>query len=294
MSDWVDTWARQVAHRISRRQMLGGVGAVAAGTALGALGPGAVAAGSVTRDGIAVSPRSAARLTAKTTCPTGYVPCGDICCDPDGQCISAGTQKVCSNACGGNAHFQTCNGVCQDVYYDPSNCGYCGHVCPPPPPRIGKTGKTVQTGAAVCLAGKCGCECDKGYRECVDANGRCVCVTGSCPCDAKNCPPPGECCFDVCTDLSVDPANCGSCGHVCPECPPNFSAVCTNGTCSCKCLAPYTLCGSTCTDTGSDPNNCGTCGNVCAAMSKCTPAPGFTLICLGGQCVDFEEIIQVC
>jgi len=288
MSDWVDTWARNVAHRITRRQMLGGLGAAAAGSALGALGPGAVAAGSVTAGSITVSPHSAARRTAKTTCPTGYVPCGSICCDPDGTCIATGSGFVCSNACGGNAHFQKCNGVCQDVYYDPSNCGYCGHVCPPPPPN--SEGKA--TGTAVCNAGRCGCSCDNGLRECIDANGRCVCISGPCKCNTKNCPSPNMCCSNVCTDVLVDPANCGTCGHACPSCPPNFTAVCTNGTCSCQCLPPYTVCGNTCTNTSYDVSNCGACGNVCAA--QCTPPPGFVTICEGGQCANFEEVIQFC
>jgi hypothetical protein len=284
MSDWVDNWARQVAHRITRRQLLGGVGAVAAGTALGSLGPGAVAVGSVTADGITVSPASARKLT----CPGGYVPCGSICCDPDGTCIATGSGFVCSNACGGNAHFQKCNGVCQDVYYDPDNCGYCGHVCPPPPPS--SAGKA--TGSAVCNAGQCGCSCDNGLRECTDAKGRCVCVSGPCKCSAANCKPPTQCCANVCTDVLADPANCGTCGHACPGCPPSFTAVCTNGTCSCQCLPPLTLCGSTCTDTSNDVNNCGGCGKVCS--SHCSPPPGFVTICEGGQCANFEEIIQFC
>lgn len=287
MTDWVDTWARQVAQRITRRQMLGGLGAAAAGTALGTLAPGGVAAGSVTADGITVSSHS--RSTAKTTCPTGYVPCGSICCDPGGDCITAGTTKVCSNACGGNANFQECNGVCQDVYYDPSNCGYCGHVCPPPPPNS----KGKATGSAVCNAGQCGCSCDNGLRECTDENGRCVCISGPCKCNTKNCPSPNMCCSGVCTDVQVDPANCGACGQPCPSCPPNFTAVCSGGQCSCVCNPPYTLCpGNVCTNVSWDVNNCGACGNVCA--SHCSPPAGFVTICDAGRCANYEVVVQFC
>jgi hypothetical protein len=48
MTDWVDTWARLVSQRVSRRQLLGGMGAITAGSALGVLAP-AGAAGSAPR-----------------------------------------------------------------------------------------------------------------------------------------------------------------------------------------------------------------------------------------------------
>jgi hypothetical protein len=282
MSDWVDTWARQLAQRISRRQMLGGIGAVSAGGALGALGvlePGVAAAGTLAPGGVTLGFRAATTVT----CPTGYVPCGDICCDPDGTCTSG----VCSNHCGGNAHFQTCNGVCQDVYYDPSNCGYCGHVCPPPPPNS----KGKPTGTAVCDSGTCRCSCNPGLRECVDSAGRCHCVTGSCPCTSANCKSPNTCCGGVCTDPKTDLYNCGACGHVC-ECENGFTPACSDGTCVCQCLAPSVVCGTICTDLAIDVNNCGACGNVCA--SHCSPPPGFTTTCDAGQCANEELVVQFC
>ena len=283
MADWVDTWARQVAQRITRRQILGGMGALTAGGALGVLGPGAAAEGSVGPLGITSRPHT----TITLTCPTGYVACGNICCDPGGACISTGTTVTCSNACGGNAHFQICNGICQDVYYDPSNCGFCGHVCPPPPPN--SSGKA--TGTAVCNAGTCGCSCNNGLRECVDSLGRCHCVAGSCPCTTRNCPSPNTCCAGVCTNTKTDPANCGTCGHTC-ECQSGFTPVCVNGTCTCQCLAPNIVCTGACVNPYTDLNNCGTCGNVCS--SHCSPPPGFTTICDGGRCANVEYIVQFC
>ncbi len=287
MTDWVDAWARLVAQRVSRRQLLGGMGAITAGSALGVLTP-AAAAGSVTRRGTQVDKGP----LAARSCPSGYVPCGKICCDPDGQCLAAPNGVlVCSNACGGNAHFQVCLGVCQDVYYDPGNCGWCGNQCPPPPPNS----KGKATGVAVCNSGTCGCSCGKGLRECVDDNGRCVCISGSCPCTAANCKSPNTCCGGVCTDTIFDPANCGSCGHAC-QCGPGFTATCVNGTCSCQCLSPNTPCpgpnGTVCVNTSYDLNNCGACGNVCS--SHCTPQPGFTTTCDSGQCANYEVIVQFC
>jgi hypothetical protein len=286
MTDWVDAWARLVAQRVSRRQLLGGMGAITAGSALGVLTP-AAASGSVR------PPARADKLPSGTrSCPSGYVPCGDICCDPEGTCLTApnGTH-VCSNACAGNAEFQECSGVCQDVLYDPNNCGWCGNVCPPPPPNS----KGKSTGAAVCLSGTCGCSCDKGLRECVDAKGRCVCVSGPCACTTANCKSPNTCCNNVCIDTMTDPGNCGGCGKAC-QCGPGFTAVCTSGTCSCQCLPPHTVCpgpnGSICTNTSYDVANCGTCGNVCA--SHCGTGAGSTVTCDSGQCAEITITVTFC
>jgi hypothetical protein len=284
MTDWVDAWARLVAQRVSRRQLLGGMGAITAGSALGVLTPAAASAG-VTRPGLRVDKGP----PAVRSCPASYVPCGNVCCDPGGTCIHAPNGAlVCSNACVGNADFQLCAGVCQDVVYDPDNCGWCGNVCPPPPPNS----KGKATGAAVCLSGTCGCSCDKGLRECVDAKGRCVCVSGPCACNTSNCKSPNTCCNGVCTDTMVDPGNCGSCGHGC-QCENGFTPVCVNGSCTCQCLPPNTVCGSTCANTSGDVNNCGACGFVCANHG-CSPGPGFSTVCFAGMCENIEIIVQPC
>lgn len=284
MTDWVDAWARLVAQRVSRRQLLGGMGAITAGSALGVLTPAAASAGA-TRPGFRVIKDP----PAARTCPSGYVPCGDICCDPDGTCITApGGVQVCSNACAGNADLQLCSGVCQDVLYDPGNCGWCGNVCPPPPPNS----KGKPTGSAVCLSGTCGCSCDKGLRECVDSKGRCVCVSGACACTAANCKSPSTCCNDVCTDTLTDPGNCGGCGKAC-QCGPGFTPVCDNGTCTCVCFPPNTVCGSTCVNISGDVNNCGACGFICVDHG-CSPGPGFSTVCFAGQCENIEIVVQPC
>jgi hypothetical protein len=75
-------------------------------------------------------------------------------------------------------------------------------------------------------------------------------------------------CGGACTDLQIDPANCGTCGHVCAS-----GASCNNG--SCACGAETNLCGGACVNVLTDPRNCGGCGKMCF--------PGRT--CRNGTCI---------
>ena len=63
-------------------------------------------------------------------------------------------------------------------------------------------------------------------------------------------------CGSACTDLQIDPANCGQCGRACVS-----GASCNNGTCACG--AETNLCGSACVNVLTDPRNCGGCGKMC-------------------------------
>jgi hypothetical protein len=74
----------------------------------------------------------------------------------------------------------------------------------------------------------------------------------------------------ICTNLSSDPNNCGTCGKVCPS-----AEACVSGTCACTNSADPNFCGSVCTNTNTDTNNCGSCGNIC---------PASTPNCSGGTC----------
>jgi hypothetical protein len=85
-----------------------------------------------------------------------------------------------------------------------------------------------------------------------------------------------SCCNGTCTSLTVDSANCGTCGHACPV----SGATCTNGTCGCN-PPKSALCGQdagvqgACADLTSDSHNCGACGAPCG---------GTTPLCSNGAC----------
>jgi hypothetical protein len=93
-------------------------------------------------------------------------------------------------------------------------------------------------------------------------------------------------CAGVCTTTSTDPANCGSCGTVCPA-----GAPCQAGICQVMCNTGQVMCAGSaaCVDTMTDEANCGTCGTACAAGQMCV---GGTCSCPAGQtpcmgaCVD--------
>lgn len=60
-------------------------------------------------------------------------------------------------------------------------------------------------------------------------------------------------------DLMTDRANCGACGHACPQ-----SHSCFEGECRCNGIE----CAGVCTNLHDDLN-CGSCGNVCPRPSTC-------------------------
>jgi hypothetical protein len=124
-----------------------------------------------------------------------------------------------------------------------------------------------------------------------------VCATGA---GVTCCPSNQGCCNGICTDLSNDLQNCGTCGNVCPLDPGGGGSsgccggVCVNlgydeqncsvcgnvcpgdqgcirGQCTCGLFGgPYELCNGRCTNiNGSDPNNCGGCGIVCPPGTQC-------------------------
>ena len=93
--------------------------------------------------------------------------------------------------------------------------------------------------------------CCKGY---CDPSGTCGCKSGTTNCNG------------ICTYTSMDSANCGACGHVCPA-----GKACVQGVCmavsggTCPCPTGQVACGGICVDLRSSNANCGACGTVCPA-----------------------------
>jgi hypothetical protein len=180
-----------------------------------------------------------------------------------------------------------CDGACVDIAQDPQNCGACGATCSP-----GICSLTFGQFVA-CLvpepSNDCLATCGSGE---VCAQG--VCVGSFCPsplvtggfCAAEDgkvgvcCPSDAPGSFG-CSDLSVDPENCGGCGLVCPS-----GQTCSHGVCSgtpvncgigriggfCNLDAgPTWVCcsGIGCTDLAADDANCGSCGDRCDAGTVC-------------------------
>ena len=80
-----------------------------------------------------------------------------------------------------------------------------------------------------------GCQTVNNTADCVTEDGEeGTCAAGAC---VANCPPGQTTCGDMCTDTSVDLANCGACGNACTTDVDNSTAVCSGGACGYVCNA---------------------------------------------------------
>lgn len=178
-----------------------------------------------------------------------------------------------------------CDGACQDVREDPSNCGGCGNVC-----------EAIGEAAPSCVDGICAGACPGGDRLCGDAcvdpdtdvnhcgacdtvcpaieGGEPTCVAGRC---GGDCPGAAQACGAVCVDVRSDAQHCGRCGNVCPG--GDGRQRCVDGQCLEPCAAAEQICDGACVDTRDDPAHCGQCDRRCPA-----PAGGEAL-CVAGDCV---------
>ena len=174
--------------------------------------------------------------------------CGVVCPGPTG----GNGQAVCNTGTCGiscNTGYSVCGNTCKNLKTDSNNCGTCGNVCP---------GPTNGNGTAICTNGSCGISCNS-------AQGYSLCGT-------------------ECVKLGSDPANCNTCGNVCPgPTAGSGQAVCNSGTCgiSCDSASGYSLCGTECVKLSSDANNCGSCGNECDLKGHVAPGGAS---CQSGQC----------
>jgi len=109
--------------------------------------------------------------------------CGLVCGSQNGTaaCVS-GTCQIACNAGFSNCDNNPANGCEVNTTSDVNNCGACGFVCP-----------IVPNASRACSTGTCVSVCDSGYANC-DGN------------PANGCE----------VNITIDPNNCGSCGHACP------------------------------------------------------------------------------
>lgn len=158
--------------------------------------------------------------------------CGQSCgpCPSDRVCQDGRCLLACAPG------LTPCGSECVDLRSDRFNCGACGADCAFP------------HALATCEAGECQMgACDTGYAEC-DNDPETGCET----------------------NLRTDPADCGACGHVCPE----NSPQCHNGDCVCPgsgetCSATATCCEDGCRELDRNAANCGACGHACPAGQRC-------------------------
>jgi hypothetical protein len=155
-----------------------------------------------------------------------------------------------------------------------SDCAaFCDAIFPPGPLR-GECKSAAAHGVGLCPQ----CNADVGLVCNLPTGGLFCCGSGQ------------TCCGTICVDLQTNPANCGSCGHVCIP-----GALCTAG--QCVCPPGTSACANGCQNLATDINNCGACGLVCLNGQFCS---GGECVCPDGltncrhQCVSLGVDVQNC
>lgn len=252
--------------------------------------------------------------------------CGNLCGTQciNGQCTGVGPTPGCAPG------TTRCGNACVDLTRDPANCGTCGKVCGSDSTCYapGECGFSVEycasLGKQACglgcgpkndpfNCGGCGQLCPGGYA--CDADLEICYIIGDskrngvkpkpqqslvpadqqtlAPTDEATCAPGLEDCNGVCSDLTTDMLNCGSCGNACGAEDTCQAGVCTAPAPSSdgQSLAPTDTesatsdsedepapsscpegqieCSGICSDLTSDPLNCGACGVACEPGISC-------------------------
>lgn len=272
----IDSLARTLAERPSRRRVLAALlGAVTA--------PLAGAAGR----GLEAAPRckkvDQACKTSEDCCP-GPNRNGNVWCAADRR-----NSKTCQ-ACPAETPT-ACNGGCVNTATDSDNCGDCGVVCPSGMACSGGicqcTDSTKSLCGGTCVnkstdifnCGSCGTQCFGGS-SCV--NGGCRCAhgqhfdaTGTCTCQDTTCSGNGDCC---------NAYVCGN-GGQCVPCSPAGTAVDNQAKC-CSGVAVDGICADRClSDAGCATGKGQVCSNgVCDCGHGAHMVAGGSCVCAGTGC----------
>lgn len=110
-------------------------------------------------------------------------------------------------------------------------------------------------------------------------------------------------------NLSTDTQNCGFCGVVCPQSPPNATSICVAGQCEFRCVAGFRDCNEDeedgCEADLSSPETCGDCDVVCGGEDplcqgdflsgySCVGECEEPLTACDGRCVDTDDDLLNC
>ncbi len=123
---------------------------------------------------------------------------------------------------------------------------------------------------------------------CGDDGGRTRSGDGGTADAALHCDPGETVCGDVCTELDIDPDNCGACGEACA-----VGELCAGGACVTSCPDGQTVCDDFCYDLDTSPRHCGDCdvacseGELCSA-GTCATSCGAGLTECDGTCRDLS------
>jgi hypothetical protein len=205
--------------------------------------------------------------------------CG-VVCPPNSYCAPPGTCTYCEPG------LALCGDTCIDISSDINNCGACGYRCPPDSLGRAAGGCVTYQGRIVCGYPPISGPGAPNEQQTLAPSDQQTLVPADqltlAPADVTTCASGQVDCGGVCTDLSVDPLNCGSCFNACAS-----DASCQGGQCSAPvdvsdtttiveeeppaatCPEGQVNCGGVCADVFSDPSNCGSCGVVCQAGSTC-------------------------